>query len=104
MPTSTSSAIVSPHDVHSPKEHWNLIAVLDEGKQDRGALAVGRWDGEPVLAIRWNGTPDNIIGTPQSRGIPTWFIVPRKWNEALLEHSGLPSDKVTLARNFFPVP
>ena len=28
------------------------------------------------LGIRWNGEPSSPLGNPQSRGIPTWFIVP----------------------------
>ena len=38
-----------------------------------------------VLAMRWNGTDDNVIGNPQSRGLPTWFIVPREFRLAVLD-------------------
>ena len=91
-----------PSDVISPKQHWNLIAVLDEGKADNCALALGRWDGQLVLAMRWNGNENNPVGNPQSRGLPTWFVVPQKYNEALIRLGGLPADKVTLVRGFFP--
>jgi hypothetical protein len=61
------------------------VAVLyDRGKR-QAAVAIGRWDGEPVLAMRWNGTDDNVIGNPQSRGLPTWFIVPREFRLAVLD-------------------
>lgn len=95
---------IRPEDVHSPKAHWNLIAVLDDGSQDGDgcALAIGRWDGAVRLAIRWNGDSNNPIGNPQSRGIPTWFILPPKYNEAILESGGLAADKLTLAKAFFP--
>ena len=97
---------IRPEDVHSPKQHWNLIAVLDDGigngAHNNCALAIGRWDKQPVLAIRWNGNDDNPIGNPQSRGFPTWFIVPEKYREALLQQGGLAPDKLTLARSFFP--
>ena len=79
---------VRPEDVHSPKQHWSLIAVLDDGTgkgpQNNCALAVGRWDKKPVLAIRWNGGDCNPIGNPQSRGLPTWFFFPEKYPEDLL--------------------
>ena len=91
---------IHPSQVNSPKLKWSLITVLDEGKQGESALALGRWEGEITLAIRWNGDSENTIGTPQSRGIPTWFIVPQKYHEAIL--SSLPSDKLTLARSFIP--
>ena len=93
---------VRPGDVHSPKAKWNLIAVLDDGNDDGCALAIGRWAGVPVLAMRWNGDDQNPIGNPQSRGIPTWFIVPKKYNEALLQGGGITADKLSLARTFFP--
>ena len=96
---------IRPEDVHSPKGHWNLIAVLDDGSKDTHgscALAVGRWDGASVLGMRWNGDEKNPIGNPQSRGIPTWFIVPEKYNEAILQGGGLTADKLALARAFFP--
>jgi hypothetical protein len=95
---------VRPGDVHSPKTKWNLIAVLDDGDEDGCAMAMGRWEGELVLALRWNGDEENSIGNPQSRGIPTWFIVPKKLNEALLTGGKLSADKLTLARGFFPAP
>lgn len=95
---------ISPADVISPKLHWSLIAVLeDEGPQEI-ALAVGRWDNKPVLAIRWNGDNDgNPIGNPQSRGLPTWFILPSgKHTEAQI--ATLPAEKQALVRNFISKP
>lgn len=96
------SNYISPNDVHSPRQNWTLIAVLDEGKSDRGALAIGRWDGKVMLAMRWNGTEGNPVGNPQSRGLPTYFMVPEKYNEAIL--ATLPPDKLALSRNFIPEP
>lgn len=93
--------------VISPKMHWSLIAVLKDEGEGEGVLAIGRWDNEPCLAMRWNGRgqgqadhSDTPIGNPQSRGLPTWFIVPNTYAEAIL--STLSSDQLTLARNFFP--
>lgn len=94
---------ISPTEVTAPRQHWSLIAVLEDGGPGQGALALGRWDNNPVLAMRWNGNnDDNRIGNPQSRGLPTWFIVPENYVEAVL--STLSRDQLTLARNFFPKP
>ena len=75
---------VKPDRVLGPKRHWQLFHVLfdggpssiDESKYAGTSLAIGRWDGKPKLAMRWNGNPENLIGNPQSRGVPTWFILP----------------------------
>ncbi len=88
--------------VLSPKKQWSLIAVLEDNGPNEGSLALGRWENNPCLAMRWNGNDNNPIGNPQSRGLPTWFIVPDGYIEAIL--GTLPADKLTLARNFFPKP
>ena len=94
---------ISPNGVTSPRRNWSLIAVLEDEGPEESALALGRWNNTPVLAMRWNGDNDkNPIGNPQSRGLPTWFIVPDSYVEAIL--STLPPDKLTLARNFLPKP
>ena len=95
---------IKPNDVHSPKQHWVLIAVLDEANEQGCALALGRWDGIITLAMRWNGHDDNPVGNPQSRGLPTYFMVPAKYNEALLNSGTLSPDKLTLVRSFIPDP
>jgi hypothetical protein len=91
-------------NVTSPKMHWSLIAVLKDEGECEGVLAIGRWDNEPVLAMRWNGgsgpMSDSPIGNPQSRGLPTWFVVPRTYVDAIL--GTLSADQLTLARNFLP--
>jgi len=86
--------------VLSPKRHWVLVAVLDEGSEEDSALALGRWDNKPVLAMRWNGSNDNPIGNPQSRGFPTWFVVPEEYRKEILK-ALIEEDKRSLARNFF---
>jgi hypothetical protein len=60
---------------------------------------IGDWDGRKVLAARWNGSSaDTGIGNPQSRGIPTWFILPEWLNEAALTSDAVPRSKVRLAK------
>ena len=61
---------------------------------------MGGIENKPVLALRWNGKAGNPIGSPQSRGLPTWFIVPDQFASALI--GTLPPDMQTLARNFIP--
>jgi len=98
-----SDIYIYPEQVISPKLHWNLIAVIDEGREGSSALAIGRWDGQLVLAMRWNGDRSNPIGHPQTRGLPTWFIIPKKYREDILNNKSLAAEKLTLARGFFPL-
>lgn len=67
---------VPPVDVTSPKGRWKLVRVLSDGGPNSWSAAEGRWDDEPRLAIRWNGGDGGRLGSPQSRGLPTWFVVP----------------------------
>src|SRR5262245_2416807 len=84
-------------EVHSPRRQWTLIAVLqDEKEPTTCVLAVGRCENKPVLAMRWNGSKDSPIGNPQSRGLPTWFIVGSEFNECLM--NTLPADKKALVK------
>lgn len=80
---------VKPGEALSPKKHWRLHRVLYDGGAGGWSAAEGQWEDNGVwenrLAIRWNGTPDAQIGNPQSRGLPTWFIVPEELADALRE-------------------
>ena len=73
---------VRPDDVNSPKKRWRLRKVLHDGGEGDWSAAEGQWKDEgswsPVLAIRWNGVTGSEIGNPQSRGQPTWFIIPEE--------------------------
>ncbi len=104
---------IRPTDVHAPRRRWSLICVLFDGgpsDPEKGAkghhnsspnsLAIGRWDNEPVLAMRWNGNETNPLGNPQSRGLPTWFIVPEQHWTQILEAYKLSDDQINFARNF----
>jgi hypothetical protein len=99
---SMANDYIIPGEVVSPKRQWTLVAVLYDRGEGQAAAALGRWDGEPVLAMRWNGTDGNTIGNPQSRGLPTWFIVPNEFRLAMLnELTRLAPEKAALAREFF---
>jgi hypothetical protein len=108
------SSYVRPSDVHAPKRHWSLVAVLfdggpsdlenetkNQGNSSPSSLAIGRWDNEPVLAMRWNGNEASPLGNPQSRGLPTWFIIPEQhWKQILeTEHYKFSGDKINFARD-----
>jgi hypothetical protein len=73
--------------VNSPKASIsNLLVLYDGGEYNPSnpwwtgwSLAQFDWQGCPALGIRWNGsdlTGDSHIGSPQSRGVPTWFVLP----------------------------
>jgi len=99
---------IRPSEVHAPRRHWSLVHVLFDGgaateeNRSPSALAIGRWNNEPVLAMRWNGNSENPLGNPQSRGLPTWFIVPEQHWKQILETGQykFSDDKINFARNF----
>jgi len=88
---------MKPEDVRSPRAHWTLIDVLYDGGDDEHALAIGEWDASRVLAARWNGKAKEI-GNPQSRGLPTWFVLPECYWAAVLDEPFVPAEKKKLAQ------
>lgn len=81
---------VDPDKVNSPKGSVrNLEVVFNShasGMEADWAVAELEWDGKPVVGIRWNGDEGEPgIGNPQSRGHPTWFIVPPELAGVVLE-------------------
>ncbi len=94
---------VKPSDVHAPKRFWSLIHVIFDGGPGGSSLAIGRWENNPVLAMRWNGTDETPLGNPQSRGLATWFIIPEQHWRQILEteqYAAIKEDTLNLARNF----
>ena len=65
---------------------------------ERYERAKGGEAGERRIGFRWNGTKENKIGSPQSRGLPTWMILDEKLYEAVIDI--LPSDKQDIAKMF----
>lgn len=67
---------VRPEEVLSPRSLVGgvLEVIHDPGE---GHMSVARivWDGEEVIATRWNGTTEQPLGNPVSRGHATWFVV-----------------------------
>jgi hypothetical protein len=82
---SKQTKYVAPHTVLSPKASVSdLHVIFDGGIYDDDSpawgwtgwsLATMLWDGDPAVGVRWNGEGD-WVGTPSSRGLPTWFILP----------------------------
>jgi hypothetical protein len=78
----SSIKYVDPKTVLSPKVSVSELRVVFDGgvsETDKPwsgwSLATLLWDGAPAAACRWNGEGE-WIGTPSSRGLPTWFILP----------------------------
>lgn len=74
---------ITPDMVVSPKNKITNVDVLIDNGEDSWSLAEVVWEGRVNIGIRWNGSSKqgvdqrfNGIGNPQSRGVPTWFILP----------------------------
>ena len=66
---------IDPKTVLSPKNAVSHLEIIyDEGKGSWSFCHL-EWYNEPKFGIRWNGE-NGKPGSPQSRGIPTWFILP----------------------------
>jgi hypothetical protein len=95
---------VKADQVRSPRDSWTLIHVLvDQGESDaddgRWSLAIGEWEGQRRLAVRWNGKKDRPAGNPQSRGISTWFVLPPEFEKPLIDSAAVVApDKLALTK------
>ncbi len=70
-------AYIDPTTVIAPQDHIRSVNILYNGGPGRWSVAQLEWDGEECTGMRWNGNDDERgIGNPQSRGRPTWFVVP----------------------------
>lgn len=76
---------IVPDGVTSPRSNWCLSKVLANTGDGGWSVAEGTWDGEACLAMRWNGSANTEgVGNPQSRGYPTWFVIPEIFREVIL--------------------
>ena len=92
---------IDPETVHSAETGVADIRVIynamESTEEPSWSLASLRWNGRAVLAARWNGDDrddQSGVGDPQSRGVPTWFILPN--HIAKLVRKNLPEDFETL--------
>ncbi len=68
---------IDPVNVISPRNFVRSVDVIYSSGPGGWAVALLEYDGRPSVAIRWNGSEQEPgIGNPQSRGRPTWFVVP----------------------------
>lgn len=87
---------IDPKTVLSPKGSITDIEVIIDRGENSWSLARMKWDGSSVIAMRWNGGSNHgipSIGNPQSRGYPTWFVVPDDVGELIEKSFKLSSKK-----------
>lgn len=66
---------IQAKDVDSPKPRWRFVETLLDRGEGQAVWAMGLWDGQPVIAYRWNGTEERPKGNPVSTGHATWMIM-----------------------------
>ncbi len=72
---------IDPKTVLSPKGMIKELDIVFDGGENSWSLARMKWDNFPAIAMRWNGGSQHgapSIGNPQSRGVPTWFVLPEE--------------------------
>lgn len=87
----------------SPIRRWKTAEILLEGEEGSFSIALGTWDKQPCLAMRWNGNEEQRIGNPQSRGLPTWFVIPNEFRDVILDvlrKQDIDSSKIAYAHSF----
>lgn len=80
-------AYVEPERALSPKGRVKDLRVVYNSGPKPGSWSVAtlKWDDRQRVGLRWNGEEDEEgQGHPQSRGNPTWFIVPEPLSEEVL--------------------
>jgi hypothetical protein len=86
-----------PKTVQGPKKYVSNVRVVYDGGQDHASVAQLDWEGEPGVAIRWNGNADEQpLGNPQSHGNPVWFLVPKEFEDAVLARARELAPETTL--------
>ena len=78
---------IRPEDVLSPRDKVKNLEILIKNDKEDYSIALLEYDGTECVGVRWNTTNEekDNIGTPQSRGIPTWFILPKEVAKVYLE-------------------
>lgn len=61
--------------------------VVYKNVDARWAIVALNWSGKATLGIRWF---TDTIGLPNSRGYPTWFVIPSELQSAIL--NGIPME------------
>ena len=76
---------ISPEAVQGPKNRVSNVRVIYDAGPGNAAVARLECDGQPSVGLRWNGDEGRPLGNPQSRGNPTWFIVPAAFQDVVVE-------------------
>lgn len=76
---------VEPASVLSPRASIRSVEVIYSTNNGGWSVAKIGWEDSESIGIRWNGSDDAPgIGSPQSRGNPTWFILPEELHDVIL--------------------
>ncbi len=80
---------IDPQTVLSPRSRVGAVDILYNSGPGGWSVARLEYDGvEDRIGIRWNGSKDSAgIGNPQSRGKPTWFVVPEEISALVREQA-----------------
>jgi hypothetical protein len=75
-----------PKTVLSPREMVKSVEIAYDAGPVPGSWSVAKltWGDSPAVGIRWNGDDRSSKGLPQTRGNPTWFIVPDELADTVL--------------------
>jgi hypothetical protein len=77
--------VFSPHLVKGPQRRLTSFFRVIHWVPD-WSLALGEWDGERALLIRYNGSDDpESLGYPIAHGSPVWFVLPAALQAHVLE-------------------
>jgi len=93
--------------VLSPRQSVLSVHEIFDGETDKGySVALIDWEGNKCIGIRWNLTKSEwesqekisgkkkCVGEPNSRGFPTWFILPTDFLKDILNRDSEISTKV----------
>jgi len=78
---------VDPEQAISPKGRVKDLRVIYNSGRTAGSWSVAtlKWDEQERVGLRWNGEEgEEGKGHPQSRGNPTWFIVPEELSDEVV--------------------
>ncbi len=110
MESETTYNYFHPEDVISPKRCvYDVKELFDGGINEVFSLAIVNWQGAEKIGIRWNVNQNEweyqekmtgskkCVGEPNSRGYPTWFILPDDFLIKLLNGEGDLAKKIKVA-------
>lgn len=67
---------IRPEEVLSPRNSvGGILEVIHDPGENRMSVARILWEEEERIATRWNGSDEQPLGNPVSRGHATWFVV-----------------------------